>query len=76
MTADTTYSVSRSVSSIGFALLLSTAPYSANSGTSASCLAYADCVSLAVGAAASPAPDAPDDMAAEARSSLREPASG
>ena len=30
-------------------MLLSTVPYPANSGTSASCWAYADCVSAAVG---------------------------
>lgn len=30
-------------------MLLSTEPYDASSGTSASCCAYADCVSAAVG---------------------------
>ena len=45
---DTWYSVSASVSWEGLALLLSTGPYSVNSGTSASCCAYADCASAAV----------------------------
>ena len=49
LTTDTWYSVSLSVSCAGFVLLLSTAPYVANSGTSASCWTYADCVSAAVG---------------------------
>lgn len=48
LTHDTWYSVSLSVSCTGFALLLSTAPYSAKSGTCASCCAYADCVSAVV----------------------------
>jgi len=37
------------VSCTGLLVLLSTGPYPANSGTSASCCAYADCVSAAVG---------------------------
>ena len=49
LTTDTWYSVSASVSWAGFVLLLSTGPYDANSGTSASCCTYADCVSAAVG---------------------------
>lgn len=48
LTHETWYSVSGSVSCDGLKLLLSTTPYDANSGTSASCCTYADCVSAAV----------------------------
>ena len=47
LTAETTYSVSLSVSSTGFAELLRTLPYDESSGTSESCLAYRLCVSAA-----------------------------
>lgn len=71
LTQVTTYSVSLSVSSTGLPLLLRTGPYDANSGTSASCLAYADWLSAAEGL--DPASASSDVDATELTASARAP---